>query len=201
MEIWCRKWRISLNSEKTQAVCFTKCTMKRVPKLKICGKFIEFQKQVKYLGVILDRRLTWHPHIQSAKGKAIGRIIHLFPILKSGALNIKRKLHLFRALILPILTYAAPAWAYAKPSTLKPLQVAQNKALRLIHASDWYTTTVQIHEDLEMPYLSETLKRNIIKFYSNLPSSQNAIVKNLGNFNGKDFSSYRTPKLALSDMD
>ena len=57
MEKWCRKWRISLNSEKTQAVCFTTCTMKKVPKLKICGKVIEFQKQVKYLGVILDRRV------------------------------------------------------------------------------------------------------------------------------------------------
>ena len=55
-------------------------------------------------------------------------------------------------LILPVLTFAVPAWCYILKSVLKHLQIVQNMALRNIH-SDWYTRNIQIHEDLQMEYL------------------------------------------------
>lgn len=200
VEEWCHKWLISLNPDKTQAVCFTMCSMKRVPNLTMANAQLKFQPHVKYLGITLDRKLLWHRHIQQTKGKSIGRIIQLFPLLKSGAITLKKKLHLYKALVLPILTYASPAWAYARPSTLKPLQVAQNKCLRIIHGGDWYTTTLQIHSDLEMPFLTSIMKLQVDRFYSKLQLSPNNLVKTLGNYNESDFTSYRTPKLAISEL-
>ena len=157
-ELWFRKWRISLNAEKTKAVCFTKCSLKRIPKLSLKGVTLDYQSKVKYLGVTMDQKLTWNQHIKHTKAKAIGRTMQLFPLLKSRVINIRRKIHIYKALILPIIIYAAPVWAYVLPTALRKLQVAQNKALRLIHGSDWYTKTVQIPGDLEVPCLVEHLR-------------------------------------------
>lgn len=200
LENWFQEWRLTLNADKTQAICFTKCTLKRIPKLNICNKELEYQPTVKYLGVTLDQRLSWHQHLHQTKGKAIGRIVHIFPLLKSSAISIKRKLHLYKALVLPIITYAAPSWGYMNSSAFKPLQVVQNKALRLIHGSDWFTRTSQIHEDLGMPYIHEVLIRIIRKFYSRLQRSPNSLIKRIGDYNVDDYRMYRTPKMAIFDI-
>ncbi|KAJ4428338.1 hypothetical protein ANN_24357, partial [Periplaneta americana] len=183
LENWFQKWRLTLNADKTQAICFTKCTMKRIPKLIICDKELEYQPTAKYLGVTLDQRLPWHQHLHQIKGKSI-----------------KRKLHLYKALVLPIITYAAPSWGYMNSNAYKPLQVAQNKALKLIHGSDWFTRTSQIHEDLNMPYIHEVLIKIIRKFYSRLQRSPNYFIKRIGDYDVDDFRLYRTPKMAIFDI-
>ena len=195
VEKWCKEWRISLNVEKTQAVCFTKCALKRVPLLSLSNTQLTYKSTVKYLGVTLDQKLLWHKHIQQTKGKAIGRITQLFPLLKSGALSIKKKLQIYKSLVLPIITYAAPAFAYSAETTLRPLQVAQNKALKIIHSSDWYTRILQIHEDLEMEYVNVIIDRIVRQFYKRAQQSSNPLVRQLCTITGKEMTNkYRTPK-------
>ncbi|GBN95658.1 hypothetical protein AVEN_126852-1 [Araneus ventricosus] len=63
LEVWFIKWKIAINASKTEAIMFHKSTTcGNFPQLKIHNETIPWSKQCKYLGVILDTRLTWKSH-------------------------------------------------------------------------------------------------------------------------------------------
>ncbi|RZC33321.1 hypothetical protein BDFB_014245 [Asbolus verrucosus] len=80
-------------------------------------------KTVKYLGVHLDETLNFHKHVQESTNKSNSTIKTLYPLInKNSKLTINNKLLIYKQLIRPILTYAAPVWCHLKPTTTLPLQ-------------------------------------------------------------------------------
>ena len=63
-EKWLDLWKIRVNETKCVHVTFT-LRKETCPKLKINNITIPSQTHVKYLGIHLDRRLTWTQHIDS----------------------------------------------------------------------------------------------------------------------------------------
>ncbi|GBP96221.1 Probable RNA-directed DNA polymerase from transposon X-element [Eumeta japonica] len=61
IEKWLRQWRIKANTDKSVQVTFT-LRRKTCPPVKLCNVEIP-QADDKYLGMHLDRRLTWRKHI------------------------------------------------------------------------------------------------------------------------------------------
>ena len=67
VERWCERVNLSVNPDKTQCVLFTKCRKLGIPEGPLFyGKALEITDKVKYLGVILDRKLTWKEHVEYA---------------------------------------------------------------------------------------------------------------------------------------
>ena len=67
-------WKIKLNSLKTEAILFSKSSRMRhnrdSNKIKFDGKVLDWQKSVKYLGVILDEKLLMRQNIETNISKA-----------------------------------------------------------------------------------------------------------------------------------
>ncbi len=62
MNGWCKTKGLSINPEKTQL--FTRKTKsEEVVRLEYQGMKLNLTKEVKYLGVILNDKLTWKVHI------------------------------------------------------------------------------------------------------------------------------------------
>jgi len=59
---WEDKWQITLNPQKSTAVLFTHCRPKVPCNLKMYGNNIHWSPNIKHLGVILDKKLTWNSH-------------------------------------------------------------------------------------------------------------------------------------------
>ena len=61
---WCRKWGFLINIDKTTGIVFSNQKINdKLIKLKIEDSFITFNNTCKMLGVILDKHMTYKPHI------------------------------------------------------------------------------------------------------------------------------------------
>jgi hypothetical protein len=77
--------------------------------LTLNGRNTPFVNNVKYLGVIFDKKITWRSHIEMIEAKAFTAFVTTYSIFKSKRLNINIKLTLHKALIKSLMTYACPA--------------------------------------------------------------------------------------------
>lgn len=181
-----KKWKIKINDNKTEGIIFSmgptdgrninKPTFNKAP--------IEWKKQVKYLGTILDRRLTWNENTKYMRNKArigLGKIYRL--INPKSKLKRKLKLLLYKSLIRPVMTYASPAWINASKSQHKTLQRVQNGALKTILKKERTEKENKLHQEGQIETLKEFQNRLIVKFAESTKNNENTLIKNLGNYN------------------
>jgi hypothetical protein len=73
-------WRIKLNPSKTRAVFFTKRKTRELPTsdLSLDGYYIPWSDRAKYLGLILDKKLTFSPHFSPHFVSAFQQEVHSF---------------------------------------------------------------------------------------------------------------------------
>jgi hypothetical protein len=166
---WFSKWRLKINSVKTMAILFNKRQTKNCPKLSIQGHQIPWSTSVKYLGVTLDRNLTFRQHMQKTVTKATRTRGMLYPILnRKSPIPLKVKLQIYKTYIKPIITYAGPAWgSLIAPSYWSRLESTQNICLRTITAAQPYVSNLNIHQSSMITTIREQVKYDTQKtFYS-----------------------------------
>jgi hypothetical protein len=79
---------------------------------------IQWVDTTPYLGVTLDTRLTWSPHVEQIGKKTAQRMGMLGPFLnKRSDLSIRNEVLLYKQLILPMMDYVYPAWRSATRTT------------------------------------------------------------------------------------
>ncbi|GBO37692.1 putative RNA-directed DNA polymerase from transposon BS, partial [Araneus ventricosus] len=123
LDDWFLKWKIALNVNKTEAVYFAKGRRKYKPIVKIKNQTITWSQQAKYLGVILDEKLTWKNHITTIKTKFRAASRKLFPLIaRDSEMNRKYKLLVYTAILRPIITYGFPIWGAAANSNIRMLE-------------------------------------------------------------------------------
>jgi hypothetical protein len=67
---WCDEIKLNINADKTSMVLFTKRNLEGFFALKLFDTEQILNNQVKYLGVILDSKLSWKFHIDNRTQKA-----------------------------------------------------------------------------------------------------------------------------------
>jgi hypothetical protein len=87
-------------------------------------------EEVKYLGLHLNRRLTWHKHIFT-KRKQLGiALTKMYWLLgRKSKLSINNKLLIFKTILKPIWAYGIQLWGTTSKSNIEILERFQSKAL------------------------------------------------------------------------
>jgi hypothetical protein len=83
---------------------------------------------VKYLGLHLDRKLTWHHHIFT-KRKQLGlTLTEMYWLLgRSSRLSLPNRLLLYKTILNPIWTYRIQLWGTASTSNIEILERFQSR--------------------------------------------------------------------------
>jgi hypothetical protein len=166
---WCNAWKLQLQPTKTEMIHFSPHPRKRYKHpvaIKIEQSTIKPQDSTRYLGVIIDRKLTWRNHLAHIEPKCAHRI-HLLRFLSRTAQNPNRKimLNIYKAIVRPILTYGFPLLLTASDKTWERLQIIQNKAIRAALNLPHYTSVAYIHRISNLPriqpYAESLLKKAI----------------------------------------
>ena len=98
--------------------------------LSINNKIIKRVSQTKFLGVIIDDKLSWKPHILSLNKKlssACGRIYRIKKFLPESLYK-----QIYHSLFESHLGYAISVWGGIPNNQLKPLFITQKKCIRIL---------------------------------------------------------------------
>lgn len=178
-----KKWKIKLNDDKTTSILFTKRSPSRRPPIEINNVSINWSSNVKYLGVHLDSRLTYATHIKLKIQQAYAVMSSLYPMFnKSSRLSELNKLLIYKMIIRPIITYAAPVWSSASSTNIKTLQVIQNKCLRIAGNFPRYTRTSRIHNKFKVPSVYNFIHKLTCNFYIKSCNNSNILISSLGKY-------------------
>lgn len=109
---------------------FGNCKKDAGAKLLINDVEVEQVSHTKFLGVIIDNKICWKPHIKHIQAKlsrsisVLSKAKHFLP---SKSLRV-----LYCSLILPYLEYCVEIWGNTYKTSLQPLCKIQKKAIRMI---------------------------------------------------------------------
>jgi hypothetical protein len=132
------------------------------------------------------------------------KFISELPLLARGStLSMEIKLHLYKTVIRPTMTYANPVWCTISNSTYRNLQVVQNKCLRVITNSPRSTPMPQLHRITGIEYIQPHILRLAERFYSTCASHTNPLIRSIGRYTLQDLHKlykhykHKRPKHAL----
>ena len=139
---------------------------------------------VKYLGVIIDSKLTWQQHINYLTVK-ISRSLYMLSKLKY-TLNTKTLLTLYYTLIYPYYNYCCTVWGTAAECHLNRLKLFQKRAVRIIQKQNYLAHTEPIFKDLHILKLKQIINKSILLFMFKYKNSLLPVAcENLVDINNK----------------
>jgi hypothetical protein len=140
LQWWLSEWRIAINVSKSSAIIFARAGQRFIqPRpVTLFREPIQWVETTRYLGVTLDKRLTWSPHIDQVRKKTVQRMGMLGPLLnRKSDLSFRNGVLLYKQLIRPMMDYTCPTWRSAIRTHVRRLQVLQSKCLRLATGAPW----------------------------------------------------------------
>ena len=111
---WAKDWLVEINRTKTESTCFSLATSKEEWTLKLDGANIPKQDTPTYLGVKLDTRMTWSPHLSDIEKKATKKL-SIMKKLASTKWGANRRIlkQVYTSTVRPHLEYSSTAWTTA----------------------------------------------------------------------------------------
>ena len=154
--VWFSVNRLSLNLGKTNYMLFRSRPPDNELALKINNVVLPRVAATKFLGIIIDDKLSWKPHIQSVKSKLSSVLSIMYKASK--LINTTGMYTLYCSLFHPYLSYCNEIWGNTYTSNVKCLFTLQKKAIRLICNADRLAHTNAMFKDMSILKLSEFVK-------------------------------------------
>ena len=175
--LWLKANKLSLNIKKTQFMLFSgfKKTKPSI-NLKIEGESISETVKSKFLGVIIDNKLSWKDHIAYISGK-IARGIGI--ILKARKYLLKESLiSLYYSFIYSYLIYCNHVWGLACKTHLDSLIKLQKRAIRIIVGVHPRTYTEPLFQKLKLLKCEDINKHLIGRLMFRIQNNELPIFQN-----------------------
>ena len=140
LERWANIWQMQFNPSKCEFLAVTNKTSTPSFTYHINEIPIKAVQHAKYLGVIIDSKLTWKEHIKITTHKANTALAFLRRNLKSCSLYIKTKCYL--GTVRPITEYACTVWAPHTAQDINKIEMIQRRAARFVYNKYYHSTSV-----------------------------------------------------------
>ena len=138
---WLNANKLTINAKKSNFVLFRPAQKRinhqpwiRIPDNNNNGFApLECKEYVKFLGVLIDKNLTWRPHIDQIASK-ISKILGIIAKLRHHV-PLNTLLQIYRSLIFPYTLNGLLVWGQASQCDLKKILTLQKRALHRIFFS------------------------------------------------------------------
>ena len=152
---WLHANLLTLNTNKTNFICFT-TNLRSQPNENFSIRIhecsgepncacpeIEKVCSIKYLGVMIDQRLSWHVHLELISER-IRKLIWIFKKLRH-AMPSKLLNKIYLSLAQSIVTYCIPIWGGAAKSKFLYLERAQRALIKVMYFKPFRFPTTELY--------------------------------------------------------
>ena len=161
---WEEKWSMEFHPQKCSTLRVSRKKDKTAPGYELHGENIENVSTTKYLGVNIQDNMQWESHIDSITKKASKTLGFIQRNLKIG--NKKTKETAYKALVRPLLEYAAPVWDPYTANEIEALEKIQRRAARWVTSRNRQTSCVDsILEQLDWSPLQLRRKKARLEMF------------------------------------
>ena len=168
IEEWCHRWGVTISPAKSATMVFSVQRLHLRPHtpLHLREQIIPFVTNFKYLGLTLDRRLTFNVHIEDLK-KRCSRRLNVIKCLTGREWGSDRctLLRLYISLIRPILEYNAFLFGDISCSMKAKLESIQNNALRVITGAFKTTPITNLYIETNIPSLERRREVQLMRYF------------------------------------
>ena len=147
-----------LNGDKSKLVIISR--NKKIEDENLCvllfNDVVRPVSEAKFLGLEIDESLSFKGHIQECSDRAQSRL-NILRILARGGTDPINLLKLYRTYVSPIFEYGCISFVHVPDMTLRPLQLVQNMALRIVLDLPSYISIDRLHGYACVPKVRERL--------------------------------------------
>ena len=161
---WLKANRLSLNVEKTKLLIFHskhKMVDESSVGIKLSGHNLKPSDDAKYLGMMLDKNLSWDSHIHNLRNKlgrangVISKLRHFVPV------NILTSIYyaIFHSQVL----YGCNSWSLTSFKNIDAISVLQKKCIRIMNFAPYNSHSNGLFLSNNIVKLTDTLRNEKIK--------------------------------------
>ena len=177
---WLCANRLSLNVAKTEFIIFRPPRKKLEQRvyLKLNGVKIYESTKIKYLGIILDNRLTWKHHVHELSKKLNRAVGMIYKIRDNCSDSVLRSLYF--SLFNSHLTYALSVWGNCDAIHSNKLLLLQKKIVRAISFAKFHDPSKPLFKELNILSFDDLYKCQLASLmwdydHGNLPDNLNSL--------------------------
>nr|CAD7441676.1 unnamed protein product [Timema bartmani] len=165
--------------DRTQAILFTHWGTGPLHPLRVEDATVQWSQTVWWLGVTLDARCSWDPHLRSAASKARDVMVKQAPLLQPvSPLAYGHKIRLFCSII----THSAPVFSYLPRYRLNHFRAVYHWFLHLILGASPRIPNRVLLTMSGLPSLDSRICGLAERFFSRPLASSNQIVRGIGDY-------------------
>ena len=159
--MWCAKWRIKLNPEKTKVIIFSRSILARKTELnlKLYDETLKIYPQVKFLGITFDSQLNFRKkHFEDILDRCNTRChrLSLLATQKWGPSS-ATLIQIYKQCVRPIFEYGSLSTITASDYIISKIQRLQNKFIRLALRLPKYICSKLLHDPTGLSYVKDRL--------------------------------------------
>ena len=133
LQKWEKKWLMAFNPDKCEVLRITnKRKHIHQAQYSIHGKILNLVDEGKYLGVTIQSKLSWKPHINNICKKGNSTLGLLRRNLKKCPPSIKEQA--YKTYVRPTLEYASSVWDPHSKDLVSKIEMVQRRACRFVKA-------------------------------------------------------------------
>ena len=178
---WMKTNKLTINFSKTNYVIFSNKTNNYDYNIEIEGNVLDRVSNIKYLGVFINEKLKWGPHIEHLVTK-VSKSSFLLSKLRHYV-DLSTLKMLYYSIVYSHLNYCVSAWGGAPRTTLQPLNVIQKRIIRIITMSNFRCHTTPLFYNLEILTITDIYNLKLGILFHNITNNKFTGENNLISIN------------------
>ena len=165
---YCKKWKLTVNMDKTNIVVFSKGKVTKVPAFTYGSCNVSFVHSYTYLGVIMKYNNNFDAAMDKQISQANRALNNLLMKATRLQLPVDIIMSLYNILVIPVLLYGCEVWG---ASNIDKVETFQRKFMKRLLKVNYRTPTCMIYAELGILPVKYIVNQRILNYWCRILTS------------------------------